>query len=170
MFDSKSSYALNKKDSDAIIYKDAYGSITRLTVSDFGSIKEFRKWKNWAKMKGYTEEKKEHIHRNHTVSMTGFEELLNSIPSSEENTDQQEHSDSNQQNSMLEQIKSVLTETQFRRLWMYEALGKSMEEIAVREGVSITAVFYSIQSAHKKSEKIFQLSLKHLKNSPSNRR
>ena len=109
MFDRKSSYALNKKDSDAIIYKDAYGSITRLTVSDFGSIKEFRKWKNWAKMKGYTEEKKEHIHRNHTVSMTGFEELLDSIPSSEENADQQEHSDSNQQNSMLEQIKSVLT-------------------------------------------------------------
>ena len=52
MFDRKSFYALNQKDSDAIIYKDAYGSITRLTVSDFESIKEFRKWKNWAKMKG----------------------------------------------------------------------------------------------------------------------
>lgn len=155
MFDRKSTYALNKKDSDAIIYKDAYGSITRLTVSDFESIKEFRKWKNWAKMKGHTEEKKEHIHRNHTISMTDFEELLDSIPSSEENTDQQEHSYSDQQNAILEQIKAVLTETQFRRLWMYEALGKSMEEIAVREGVSTTAVFYSIQSAHKKIEKKF---------------
>lgn len=155
MFDRKSSYALNKKDSDAIIYKDAYGSITRLTVSDFGSIKEFRKWKNWTKMKGHTEEKKEHVHRNHTVSMTGFEELLDSIPSSEENADLQKLSNTNQQNGMLEQIKAVLTETQFRRLWMYEALGKSMEEIAVREGVSITAVFYSIQSAHKKIGKNF---------------
>ena len=155
MFDRKSSYALNKKDSDAIIYKDAYGSITRLTVSDFTSIKEFRKWKNWTKMKGHTEEKKEHVHRNHTVSMTGFEELLDSIPSSEENADLQKLSNTNQQNGMLEQIKAVLTETQFRRLWMYEGLGRSMEEIAVHEGVSIPAVFYSIQSARKKIERYF---------------
>ena len=120
-------------------------------------MKEFRKWKNWTKMKGHAEEKKEHIHRNHTVSMTGFEELLDSIPSSGKNTDQQEHSYSDQQNAILEQIKAVLTETQFRRLWIYEALGKSMEEIAVREGVSITAVFYSIQSAHKKLKKFINL-------------
>ena len=32
-----------------------------------------------------------------------------------------------------------------------------MEEIAVREGVSITAVFYSIQSAHKKLKKFINL-------------
>ena len=157
MFDRKSTYALNKKDSDAIIYKDAYGSITRLTVSDFESIKEFRKWKNWAKMKDHTAEKKEHIHRNHTVSMTGFEEFLDSIPSSEEQADRQEISNSDQQAAMLDQIKAILTKTQFRRLWMYEALGKSMEEIAVREGVSIPAVCYSIQSAHKKLKKFVNL-------------
>ena len=58
---------------------------------------------------------------------------------------------------MLDQIKAVLTETQFRRLWMYEVLEKSMEEIAVRESVSIMAVFYSIQSAHKKLKKFFNL-------------
>lgn len=109
------------------------------------------------KDEGHTEEKKEHIHRNHTVSMTGNEELLDSIPSSEGNANRQEISNTDQQAAMLDQIKAVLTETQFRRLWMYEVLEKSMEEIAVRESVSIMAVFYSIQSAHKKLKKFFNL-------------
>lgn len=45
MFNRNTSYSLNKKDKTGIVYTDAYGNITRITESDLGSIKEFRKWK-----------------------------------------------------------------------------------------------------------------------------
>ncbi len=56
---------------------------------------------------------------------------------------------------MVVKLKDKLTETQFRRLWMYEVENKTMEEIAAIEGISAPAVFYSIESAHKKISKIF---------------
>ena len=43
MFNRKSSYALNKKDPNAIIYMDANEAITRLACEDFASEKEFLK-------------------------------------------------------------------------------------------------------------------------------
>ena len=44
MFNRKSSYALNKKDPNAIVYMDANEAITRLTCEDFASEKEFLKY------------------------------------------------------------------------------------------------------------------------------
>lgn len=44
MFNRKSSYALNKKDPDAIVYMDANEVIVRLTREDFASEKEFLKY------------------------------------------------------------------------------------------------------------------------------
>ena len=44
MFNRKSDYALNKKNKASIIYIDIYENITQLTVKDFSSEKEFRKW------------------------------------------------------------------------------------------------------------------------------
>ena len=46
MFNRKSSYALNKKDPNAIVYMDANEAITRLTCEDFASEEEFLKWKS----------------------------------------------------------------------------------------------------------------------------
>ena len=48
MFDPKSDYALNKKDPDAIVYIDAAGTLTRLTLADFSSPEEFQRWKAWS--------------------------------------------------------------------------------------------------------------------------
>ena len=42
---------------------------------------------------------------------------------------------------MAVKLKDKLTETQFRRLWMYEVENKTMEEIAAIEGISAPAVF-----------------------------
>ena len=56
---------------------------------------------------------------------------------------------------MVVQLKEKLTETQFRRLWMYYAEEKTLEEIAETEGVSAVAVFYSIEAAEKKISKKF---------------
>lgn len=76
MFNNRSDYALNKKDSTAIVYQDANGTIIRLTEDAFSSRKEFRKWKNWTNMKCHSEEKKEHIHSNHTVSLDDLDFAL----------------------------------------------------------------------------------------------
>lgn len=43
MFNRKSSYALNKKDSSAIVYIDANDNVIRLTREDFASEEEFQK-------------------------------------------------------------------------------------------------------------------------------
>ena len=47
MFNPKSDYALNKGDETSIVYQDANGAITRLTVNDFASAAEFQRWKDW---------------------------------------------------------------------------------------------------------------------------
>ncbi len=48
MLNEKSIYSLNKKDSNAIVYKDAEGNIIRLTRQDFSTGEEFEKWKAWS--------------------------------------------------------------------------------------------------------------------------
>ena len=45
MFDSKSDYALNKLDREAIVCKTACGAYVRLTEADFSSREEFLRWK-----------------------------------------------------------------------------------------------------------------------------
>lgn len=45
MYDKKSSYALNKKAPDAIVYTDADRRIIRLTRADFDTEADFLRWK-----------------------------------------------------------------------------------------------------------------------------
>lgn len=56
MFNRKSSYALNKKDPNAIVYMDANEAIIRLTREDFASEEEFLKWKSWSDGNYHTED------------------------------------------------------------------------------------------------------------------
>ena len=148
MFNYKTEYALNKKEPSAIVYQDPYGNIIRLTETDFESKEEFQHWKTLLDDSSHEEEKAEHVHWNHTISSTGFEEYLETIPS----PDRLEL----EQDTMLAQIKGVLTQTQFRRLWMYAVSQKTLDEISKNEGVSIQAVFYSIQSAHEKIKNFYE--------------
>ena len=158
MFNYKTEYALNKKEPLAIVYQDAYGNITRLTEADFESKEEFQHWKTLLDDISHEEEKAEHVHWNHTISSTGFEEYLETIPS----PDGLEL----EQGTVLAQIKGVLTQTQFRRLWMYAVSQKTLDEISKNEGVSIQAVFYSIQSAHEKIKNFYGFRKNTLKKRP----
>ena len=47
MFQTKTQFALNKKDKDAIVFYDADTKPIRLTVNDFASEEEFARWKAW---------------------------------------------------------------------------------------------------------------------------
>lgn len=152
MFNNRSDYALNKKDSTAIVYQDANGTIIRLTEDAFSSKKEFRKWKNWTNMKCHSEEKKEHIHSNHTVSL---DDLDFALPVSFGIEDVQLEEENHRiwkiaQFAMLLQVHSVLTETQFRRMLLYYGEGKDTYEIAKMEGTCHQAISQSLAAAEKK--------------------
>ena len=158
MFDRMSEYALNKKDRAAIIYSDAFGNITRLTAKDFSSEKEFRKWKNWVDMKTHSDEKKEHIYNNHTISFAIFEAVIGEAPDigacfiqADEMVDPSQQID-----FLIAFIKGCLSETQYRRMWLYYVEGMDTYEMASREGITHQAISDSLQSARKKI-------MKHLK-------
>lgn len=152
MFNNQSDYALNKKDSTAIVYQDANGTIIRLTEEAFSSKKEFRKWKNWTNMKCHSEEKKEHIHVNHTVSLDGLDLVLPaSLGIDEVRLEEENHRIwKNMQFVMLHQVHSLLTETQFRRMLLYYGKGKDTYEIAKMEGTCHQAISQSLAAAEKK--------------------
>ena len=80
MFDNKSIYALNKKDPDAIVYRDADGYIRRLTRADFSSEEEFLQWKAWSDEDYHDTEKCEHIHSDNTLSLYGLSDEAASVP------------------------------------------------------------------------------------------
>ena len=56
---------------------------------------------------------------------------------------------------MILKIKDKLTETQFRRLWMYFVDGMTIDEIGEIEGISHQNISKSIGSAMKKIKKFF---------------
>ena len=66
MFNRKSSYALNKKDPNAIVYMDANEAIIRLTREDFASEEEFLKWKSLSDADYHASEKEDHVYANHS--------------------------------------------------------------------------------------------------------
>ena len=80
MFNRKSSYALNKKDPDAIVYMDANEVIVRLTREDFASEKEFLKWKALSDEDYHASEKEAHVYANHTLALDELSEEAASIP------------------------------------------------------------------------------------------
>ena len=80
MFNRKSSYALNKKDPNAIVYMDANEAITRLTCEDFASEREFLKWKSLSDEDYHASEKEAHVYANHTLALDELSEEAASIP------------------------------------------------------------------------------------------
>ena len=70
MFNRKSSYALNKKDPNAIVYMDANEAIIRLTREDFASEEEFLKWKSLVGWKlPHSEDNQDVVEGKHNTSI-----------------------------------------------------------------------------------------------------
>lgn len=80
MFNRKSSYALNKKDPNAIVYMDANEAIIRLTREDFASEEEFLKWKSWSDGNYHTEDNQDVVEGKHNTSIDDLSEAALSIP------------------------------------------------------------------------------------------
>lgn len=149
MFDPKSDYALNKKDKEAIVCPSATGVHIRLTREDFDSEEEFLRWKAWSDgdYKGI-----ESAGRDYYDNCISLNEAMKSTGTSAEDVflapllkaEQKER-----RTALMQQVKKVLTETQYRRLWMLCVEGKSVNKIAELEGVSFQAVYISLARARK---------------------
>ena len=156
MFNPKTLYALNKKDPDAIVYTNADGQICRLTCGDFDSPEEFDRWKEWSDQDLHTEDNRDQVFFHHTRSMNEVEDMITPDPEAMlveriEKRDQEQYVA-----DTLACIKHLLTEKQYRRMWMWGVEKKTTREIARREGTSHQGISKSLVSVQKKIKKYFE--------------
>jgi len=158
MFDPKSDYALNKMAPHAIVYKDAVGYETQLTLSDFSSPEEFLRWKVWSDEDYHNTEKATHAFYNHTRSLHGLSEKAIAVPSPEDAMmEEQEQQERRELRRMLMKgLDSCLTPIQRRRLWLYYVDGLTVRQIAKVEKAGFQSVDKAIIAAKKKLKKILE--------------
>lgn len=154
MYNKKSDYALNKKDKEAIVSRNAAGEYIKLTKEEFASEEEFAHWKEWSDDDYRQEYNAEQSYKrlknklqkqaeNRAVSLSVEQIMLNDLADEE-------------RKALINKIKAFLTETQFRRLWLYYAEGKTEQQIADIEKVGQRRISTSINDAKKKIKKFFQ--------------
>ena len=152
MFDPKSDYALNKKDPDAIVYIDAAGTLTRLTLADFSSLEEFQWWKVWSDESYHQIENAEIAFSKHILSLHGLSEKATAVQSPEdtlmETLEQQERE--KMRRLLMDGLDNCLTRPQHRRLWLYYVDGLTVRQIAEAEGVQHPSIVECLAAAKKK--------------------
>ena len=156
MFKKDSLYSINKKNPDAVVYKFANGEQSLVTRADFATEEEFLAFKDWSDEDLHTEDKRDVLAGIRQVSIDDISEAAISTPAVDVVMERQ-HQRAEQRrkaSEMVVQLKDKLTETQFRRLWMYHVDGLDTYEIAEIEGNTHQAVSKSIIAAEKKIKKI----------------
>lgn len=155
MVNKNSIYALNKRDPDAIVYPSTTGKPVRITREDFPSEEEFLAFKAWSDANFHEEEKLDHREANHILSADDLSEAALAVPAID-TVMERKHNRAEKRRQASEavvKLKDKLTDTQFRRLWMYHIDGKTEEEIAEIEGVAQQQISKSIIAAEKKIKK-----------------
>lgn len=157
MFKKDSLYSINKKNPDAVVYKFANGEQSFITRADFATEEEFLAFKAWSDEDFHTEDKRDVLAGIRQVSINDISETAYSVPAVDvamERRDQRKEQ-CHKASDMVVQLKDKLTETQFRRLWMYHVDGMTEAQIAEKEGVGQRRVSTSITDAEKKIKKFF---------------
>ena len=157
MFKKDSLYSINKKNPDAVVYKFANGEEARITRADFATVEEFLAFKKWSDEDLHIEDKREVLAGIRQVSIDDVSEAAIAVPAIDVVMDRKaERAEQRRKASdMVVQLKDKLTETQFRRLWMYEVDGMTIDEIGEVEGVDHQRISKSIIAAKKKIKKNF---------------
>ena len=155
MFKKDSLYSINKKNPDAVVYKFANGEVSRITREDFATEEEFLAFKAWSDDDLHTEDKRDVLAGIRQVSIEDISEAALAVPAVDVVMERQQQrvAQHRKASDMVVQLKDKLTETQFRRLWMYHVDGLTEAEIAKREGVGQRRVSTSITDAEKKIKK-----------------
>ena len=162
MFDTKSDFALNKFDQEAIVCRSVTGIHIRLTREDFACEEEFLRWKVWSDGDYYDTEKDGRGFYDNGIPLDPHVDKLGAVPSIEEELlavlDAAEASaeQTRRTAALIERIKSCLTGTQYRRLWMLYARKMNVTAIAKAEGISKASASRSISAALKNISAFFR--------------
>ena len=158
MFDTKSDYALNKMASDAIVYMDVTGEITRITQGDFSSPEEFQRWKAWSDENYRQTENAGITFYKHTLPLHELSESAIATPSPEDTLidaiEQQERE--NVRRMLIEGLDSCLTPIQRRRLWLYCVDCLTVRQIAKAENIKHQSVVECLAAAKEKLHKFLK--------------
>ncbi len=152
MFDPKSDYALNKLDPDAIVYMDATGTLTRLTLEDFSSPEEFQKWKAWSDESYHQIENTDIIFAKRTLSLDGLSEQTIAVQSLEDTlVESQEWQEREEMCRLLmEAFNNRLTPAQRCRLWLHCVEELTVRQIAEAENVKHPSIVECLATAKKR--------------------
>ena len=156
MFDSKSDYALTKRDAEAIVCRSANDELVRLTRENFESDDEFLKWKEWSDQDYHITENETHLYYDHSIPLTAAEGVMVSSVESIFLDSLQKLERDKRRIAVLKQLQHKLTDKQYRRLLMYHVQGMTEADIATKEGVSQQQISRSIISGKKIVERFFQ--------------
>lgn len=157
MFKKDSLYSINKKNPDAIVYKFANGEQVFVTRANFASEEDFLAFKSWSDEDFHIEDKRDVLAGIRQVSISDVSESAYSVPAVDAVLEHQNQrtEQRRQASEMVIKLKDKLTEIQFRRLWMYEVDGLTLDEIEEIEGVDHQRISKSILAAKKKIKKSF---------------
>ena len=152
MFKKDSLYSINKKNPDAVVYKFANGEQSLVTRADFATEEEFLAFKAWSDEDFHTEDKRDVLAGIRQTSIDVISEAAISVPAIDVVMERQHQRTVQRRKAsdMVVQLKDKLTDTQFRRLWMYHVDGMTIDEIGEIEGISHQNVSKSIIAAERK--------------------
>jgi len=162
MFIKNNDSSQNKREKNAIIYRSVNGALIRLTCADFSSDAEFQKWKDWSDKDYHDIERNGRDFYDYGISLDVRLDFVGAVPSIEDELftkpDEAEYIERRAEfrAELLKQVRSILTEKQYRRLWMLHVEKKSVKEIAAAEDVSHQNIFKSNATAMKKVRKNFR--------------
>lgn len=155
MFDTRSDFALNKINKTAIVCPSVTGAPICLTREDFASEEEFAYWKSWSdddyhrrEIAGWNDNRCLSFEAQRDAPAPSAEDVVLAPYIAAEQAERRRQ--------LLEQVRSHLTEKQYRRLCLYYLDGKTEAEIATLEGVGPRRISTSITSGAKIVEKFFQ--------------
>ena len=143
-----SDYVADKTDAEAIVCRSASGENVRLTRADFESDEEFQRWKGWSDADYKQSERRDRAYNDRRLSLSAayfLSDRENECLSGEPNAAEQKTRD-----DLVSHIRSLLTDTQFGRLWRRFVCGRELADIAAEDGVSVAAVSNSIKRAAKR--------------------
>lgn len=152
MFDNDNLYVLNKKDRNALVYRDSMGNISRLTRNMFDSDEEFEYWKKWSDEDYHDEEKERHIFVDNTLYIDGMSEEAATADSPEDLffTSLSSLERTELCSILMDKYNSCLTVKQKRRVWLHFVDGKTLREIAALEGTTFLSIYKSVDAAKNK--------------------
>lgn len=156
MLDTKSDFALNKLDREAIVCKSVTGVHIRLTREDFASEEEFLSWKKLSESDYKDRECAGRDFYDNCISLveawyytgTSAEDVM-LAPLLKAEQEQQRM-------ALIQQVKHTLTEKQYRRLCLYYLKNMTEAEIAAIEGVGQQRISVSLSSGVRALKKILK--------------